>query len=338
MRSTVRNILLSLLVGGIFFWLAIRNVSLYEIKGYMQGISYWWIAPYAVIALSSHYLRAERWRLLIREENVNPSRNTLFAGVMFGYLTNYAIPRLGEVTRCVYAAKKEDLSGTHLIGTVILERVIDMLVMLILIAFVGIVILSDTETLRTLFGDETRDFIRSVLQIHTLLAGMAILVIVAGLGYLSVRLIRQSAPDRPWIENIVQKARELGTTFIDGLLAVRRVRQWPYFIALTVLIWLGYVLMAYIPFFVFNLHTDYGLGFIEALVIMTVSSIGVALPSPGGIGTYHWFVRQGLFILYGVPFAIGLAYAFVTHAVMMGIVLLVTPVILVWNNWFLKRG
>ncbi|MEX2395520.1 MAG: lysylphosphatidylglycerol synthase domain-containing protein, partial [Balneolales bacterium] len=77
MRSTVRNILLSLLVGGIFFWLAIRNVPLETLLGYMQGITYWWIAPYAFVALGSHYIRAERWRLLIREENTNPSRNTL---------------------------------------------------------------------------------------------------------------------------------------------------------------------------------------------------------------------------------------------------------------------
>ncbi|MEX0773661.1 MAG: lysylphosphatidylglycerol synthase transmembrane domain-containing protein [Balneolales bacterium] len=337
MRSTIRNILLSLLVGGVFFWLAIRNVPLETLFDYMQGISYWWILPYALVALGSHYIRAERWRLLIRDENINPSRNTLFAGVMFGYLVNYAVPRLGEITRCVYAAKKEDLSGTNLIGTVILERVIDMLVVMLLIGFVALVVISDTEALTKLFGEETLTLIRSVLQLETLLYGFGGLIIAIWLGYLSVRLIRQSALNRPWMENVITRLRGFVITFVDGLLAIRRVRQWPYFIGLTLLIWLGYVVMAYIPFFVFNLHEDFGLGFTEALVIMTISTIGVALPSPGGIGTYHWFVRQGLLVLYGVPVAVGFAYAFVTHAVMMGIVLISSPIILVWNNWFLNR-
>ncbi|MEX0779664.1 MAG: lysylphosphatidylglycerol synthase transmembrane domain-containing protein [Balneolales bacterium] len=337
MRSTVRNILLSLLVGGIFFWLAIRNVPLETLLGYMQGITYWWIAPYAFVALGSHYIRAERWRLLIREENTNPSRNTLFAGVMFGYLVNYAIPRLGEVTRCVYVAKKEELSGTNLIGTVILERVIDMLVVLLLLGFLAIVVISDTEVLAKLFGENTLALIQSVLQLENLLYGIGGLILVGWLGYLMLKLIRRSASNRPWIKNLVTKLQSFAATFIDGLLAIRKVSQWPYFIGLTILIWLAYALMAYIPFLVFNLHEDFGLGFVEAMVIMTISTLGVALPSPGGIGTYHWFVRQGLLVIYGVPVAIGLAYAFVTHAVMMGIVLVSAPVVLVWNNWFLKR-
>lgn len=337
MRSTIRNILLSLIVGGFFFWLAIRNVPLETLLGYMQGISYWWIAPFAFIALGSNYLRAERWRLLIRDQDINPSRNTLFAGLMFGYLTNYAIPRLGEITRCLYAAKKEDLSGTNLIGTVVLERVIDMLVLIILLSIVAIIIIADVETLPMLFGNETISLIRSVLHVENLMYTLGGLMLVLLLGYLSVRLIRQLTTGRPWIENLMAKARGLLVSFIDGLLAIRRVKQWPYFIGLTILIWLAYVVMAYIPFLVFNMHEDFGLGFIDALVIMTISSIGVALPSPGGIGTYHWFVRQGLFVLYGVPIAVGFAYAFVTHAVMMGIVLVSTPLILVWNNWFLKR-
>lgn len=125
---------------------------------------------------------------------------------------------------------------------------------------------------------------------------------------------------------------------MDGLFAIRHLRQWPYFTGLTILIWAGYVIMAYIPFVAFNLHEDYGLGLEAALVIMTISSVGVALPSPGGIGTYHWFVRQGLLVLYGVPAANALAYAFVTHAVMMGVVVVTTPVILVWNKGLKRKN
>ncbi|MEX0685419.1 MAG: lysylphosphatidylglycerol synthase transmembrane domain-containing protein [Balneolales bacterium] len=336
MRSTVRNILLSLLVGGFFLWLAIRNVPIDTLLGYLDGISYGWIIPYFIISMTANYLRAERWRLLIYQGK-KPSRGTLFAGVMLGYVVNYAVPRLGEITRCVYVAKKEDLSGTNLVGTVILERVIDLLVMLILVSTVAVVIISDVSILTNLFGDETWNYIKSLIQLQTLLIVGGSLIVILGLGYLTVRIIRQSAPNRPWMNNMIKKARHVFHTFVDGLFSIRHLRYWPYFIGLTLLIWLGYVLLAYIPFYVFNLQNEYGLGLIDALVIMSIASIGVALPSPGGIGTYHWFVSQGLLLLYGVPLAVGLAYAFVSHAVMMGITILFTPILLIWNNWLQRK-
>ncbi|MEX2641109.1 MAG: lysylphosphatidylglycerol synthase transmembrane domain-containing protein [Balneolales bacterium] len=338
MRSTVRNILLSLLVGGLFLWLAIRNVPFDLLFGYMQGISYGWIIPYSVVALLSHFLRAERWRLLIRHENKPPARASLFAGVMFGYLVNYAVPRLGEISRCVYVAKKEDLSGTNLVGTVILERVIDMLIMLILIAFVGLVLISDPEVLSMLLGEETRARLQSLLHLRYLMAGLVALPALLLLGYVFVLLIRKNETASPMVNKVLNQLRSGGALFMDGLFAIRHLRQWPYFTGLTILIWAGYVIMAYIPFVAFNLHEDYGLGLEAALVIMTISSVGVALPSPGGIGTYHWFVRQGLLVLYGVPAANALAYAFVTHAVMMGVVVVTTPVILVWNKGLKRKN
>jgi hypothetical protein len=103
-------------------------------------------------------------------------------------------------------------------------------------------------------------------------------------------------------------------------------------------IWFCYVLMTYIPFTAFDLHTEYGLGLREALVITVVSSLGIALPSPGGIGTYHWFVSRSMLLLFAVPEALGVAYAIVTHLVMMIIILVATPLLLAVNKagWHLK--
>jgi hypothetical protein len=95
--------------------------------------------------------------------------------------------------------------------------------------------------------------------------------------------------------------------------------------------------MAYIPFYMFSMQETYNLGLADATTLMILASIGVVLPSPGAIGTYHWFVKQTLLVLFGVPETIGLAYAFVTHSAMLLIVIGGTPLFLFINTFNLRK-
>src|SRR5690625_7855462 len=81
-----------------------------------------------------HYLRAERWKLFLPDPERKVLRSTLFAGVMLGYLVNYLVPRLGELSRPVYVARKNGLSPGKLIGTIVAERLFDLFVLLLLLA------------------------------------------------------------------------------------------------------------------------------------------------------------------------------------------------------------
>ncbi|MDG5766965.1 lysylphosphatidylglycerol synthase transmembrane domain-containing protein [Balneolales bacterium ANBcel1] len=322
------RLILSLAVALLFLWLALKDVSFYEVRLTLNTLTYYWLLPYLVISLASHYLRAERWRLLIEQGGVKTSRLTLFSGVMLGYLVNYAVPRLGELSRSVFVGNREQISRTKLIGTVVLERALDLAVMLVLIVFVFVYLFRDYTLFAQIFGEETILWIKAAgsvegIQYAIILLLSAVVLLLAG--YLLFRLLSS------WIPAVANAKRiftETSIKFLKGLISIKDVKNWPLFLLLTAGIWFCYVLMTYIPFTAFNMHTEFNLGLQEAMVITVISALGVAIPSPGGIGTYHWFVSRSLLLLFAVPEATGVAYAIVTHLVMMIIILVFTPVLL----------
>jgi glycosyltransferase 2 family protein len=328
----------SVLIAAVFLWLALRNVSFQDLRLTMGKLTYFWLIPYLFVSLVSHYLRAERWKQLIEQEGVRTSRMNLFSGVMLGYMVNYAVPRLGEVSRSVFVGNREQISRTKLMGTVVLERALDLLVMLALVVFVVVYLLSDYRVLVPLLGTDTVQWLQSMLSIDgVLVLGILAIAGIAGL-YLLYRIAILISRWIPSLSRFFELTAEISRKFVQGLLSIRQVKNWPLFILLTVAIWFCYVLMTYIPFTAFGLHTEYDLGLREALVVTAVSSLGIALPSPGGIGTYHWFVSRTMLLLFAVPEALGVAYAIVTHLVMMIIILVATPLLLAVNKagWHLK--
>jgi hypothetical protein len=157
-------------------------------------------------------------------------------------------------------------------------------------------------------------------------------VLVIGLvGYLVAKTIQTIAARVDKVRWWVDKVKEGLSQFKDGILAARKVKRWWMFIIYTILIWTCYTLMSYIPFFMFEATS--GLGILEALTITVISAIGIAIPSPGGLGTYHYFVKQSLSVLFGVGLAAGLTYATITHATTALMVILFTPIALAIDKW-----
>jgi glycosyltransferase 2 family protein len=335
-RKSIR-ILISLLIGGLFLWLALKDVSFSDVRLTLENLTYYWLLPYLVISLLSIYLRAERWKQLIDQEGVKSSRITLFNGVMLGYLVNYAVPRLGELSRSVFVGNREQISRTRVIGTVVLERMVDVLVMIVLSLFVFIYLFTDYRAIAPVLGSDTVRLLQAVWSIDGMI--MTALLLLAGImATVLLYLILQYIST--WVPSITRALQFLQVTsrkFLHGLFSIKDVRNWPLFVLLTAGIWVCYVLMTYLPFTAFNMHSDYQLGMQEALVITVISSLGVALPSPGGIGTYHWFVSRSLLLFFAVPEAVGVSYAIVSHLVMMIIILVVTPILLVWDSIIRKN-
>lgn len=339
MLKKTLKIVLALSLGGIFLWLAFRNVHIRELWEYAQNISYEWILPLALTSLASHFLRAERWRLLIEHDKKDLNRTTLVSGVLVGYLLNTVGPRLGEVTRPVYVAKREDLSTSKLMGTIVLERVIDLATMIMLMLVVSIYLIADLTLLEQIFGDETIAFLTEGYTYVTVLWVLLFTGLIALGVYISVKLARALGRRFEGVQFWVERVEEALRMFKDGLLSVREVQRWWLFIFYTLLMWFGYVLMTYIPFWMFDMHEVYQLDMLDALVITVISAIGIAIPSPGGIGTYHYFVKQTLLVLYTVPAVVGLAYATITHASMIIIVTCFTPFFLAIDKFIAaKKG
>ncbi len=313
------------MLGGLFLWLAFRNVRLEEVLEYSKRIQFGWIIPFAVSALCSHVFRAERWRLLIEHDKKELDRITLISGVLVGYLMNLVGPRLGEVSRPLYVAKKEDLSTSKLMGTIVLERIIDVVVMAFLMLVVSLYLISDVNLLRNIFGDQTIDFLtnQSGVMTYGWVALFILLLIVAG--YAGLRLLLYLGTKIEALQKWVFRAKKAFIMFKDGVLSARKVDRWWLFITYTALIWFCYTLMTYIPFWMFDMQAEFDLDMLDALVITVISAIGIAIPSPGGIGTYHYFVKQSLLVLFAVPAVTGIAYATITHASMVIFVAGITP-------------
>lgn len=322
------KIVLALSLGGVFLWLAFRNVNLSEVWAHAKNIDFGWLLPFAMVSLTSHFFRAERWRLLIEHDKKELDRITLVSGVLVGYLMNIVGPRLGEVSRPVYVAKKEGLSTSKLMGTIVLERIIDVVVMVFLMVVVSVYLISDMNLLRQIFGDEAIDFITNEPTIYTYIGAAITIGLLALGGFLAWKLLLYIGKKIEVVQDWIDKAREALRMFKAGILSIKEVRHWWLFLIYTSFIWFCYTLMTYIPFWMFDMQETFNLDMLDALVITVISAIGIAIPSPGGIGTYHYFVKQSLLVLFAVPAVTGIAYATVTHASMVIFVACITPIAL----------
>jgi glycosyltransferase 2 family protein len=340
------HLLVGLLVAAVFVWLSIREIDTGEVFKSITETSFWWAIPFAVVVLLSNFLRAERWKMVLDDETGgNVSRRVVFSGLMYSLSANILIPRAGEVLRAVYVARKTGIETTRLFGTVILERLIDLLIMLFMLLVTVLLLITDQNLIEQVFGTEGADYIRFLSSATGLFViGSVIVAIISGLIWLKYFRRSDSAPtsssessEKPKKANAPYLAGSLKTpiskpvsmirSFVRGLISLRNLRNWPLFILYSVLIWAGYVVMSLLPFWAFGFTENLGFGWEHAFVVTVVGAVGVMLPSPGGIGTYHYLVQQGLVVLYGVPAVAGLAYATVNHLANLLTIIVTTAIV-----------
>src|SRR5690606_10998050 len=182
----------SFVLAGVLLYLALRGVDLGEVVVALRDADYTWLAPLVVIVVLSHVLRAIRWRALIealpelerRAESRLPSIKEAFFSVMIGYMVNYAAPRLGEVARTANLSARSRISFSSLFGTVVVDRVLDVIVLLAAIVSVLFLLLDQIATIDRLFFAPIAERLGAIPAI--LIAGVAIAV-----GLLVLLLYRQ---------------------------------------------------------------------------------------------------------------------------------------------------
>lgn len=123
-----------LALGALFVWLSVKDITATDwqhIRYSLQHAKHWLILPALGMLLLSHYLRALRWKILMEPLGHHPTTFNVFASVMVGYLVNAGVPRLGEVVKCTMLAKYEKIRVDKLVGTIVTERAIDMVSLLV---------------------------------------------------------------------------------------------------------------------------------------------------------------------------------------------------------------
>jgi uncharacterized protein (TIRG00374 family) len=301
--SVLKYILL-LSVAVLLLFFAFRNVSIRIIVDEMMKANVWWLLVSTTVSFIALISRAYRWKLLIEPLGYQPSlKNTTYA-VMVGYLANLAFPRLGEVTRCGSLSTAENIPFNKLLGTVVVERVIDVISLLMCILLVAII---EFNRLGNFFKDNFSDPLISKLTNFTSSAiGIITLVmIVIALAVILSLLIRYSK------RKSGSKWTALINGFIKGLVSIKHLDKPWLFIFHSVFIWFLYYLSVYVCLFALPFTSH--LGPAAALFLLVAGGIGMSAPVQGGIGAYHLMVSQGL-LLYGVKLENGLSFATLLHS------------------------
>ncbi len=286
---------------GIFLiWWAIKGFSeedKQEIWQALENAEYIWLGLSVAFAMASHISRAMRWQMLIEPIAQKPKLKNTLSAIMVGYLANLAIPRLGEVMRCGIINRYESIPIEKSFGTVITERIIDVISLLILVI---IVVLTQFSVVGTYFQDTINQIQNKIfasigsLQLY-LLAAISLLILFI-IGIFAFRYLKQS--------QLFQKILKLLNGLWEGIKSIRNIKSIPAFIFHSIFIWFMYYMMIYICFQTMDVTSQ--MGVMPGLAVLVFGSFAV-IATQGGIGAYPLIVA-GLLVLYGIDYKI--AYTF----------------------------
>ncbi len=307
------TITLFALIGVAILWLITRGQDLNRIWEEFLGANFVWVLLSILAGVVSNVLRALRWNLLINSMNHTPKTSLTFYAVMTGYLANLAVPRLGEVTRCATLSKYSGVPFNVLAGTVVAERVFDMISLLALIFFAIV--------LQFQFLKEFLDYYVFSPLIN-MAEGKIWFIFVLGFVGLVVlffmwKYFKNISSHK---QNMASKIKRQLMGFLKGMASLGLVKKKILFLVYSFFIWALYYLMVYLVFFALSATSH--LGLMAGLTLLVMGSLGVVAPVPGGVGTYHFVVIITLTELYDIATEPATSYAYLAHASQMLMIIL----------------
>jgi len=295
-----------LALGIVLLYFAFRGIAFDELGKTLREANFWWIGLSLLFAFLSFFSRARRWVLLIEPLGFKPTFRNTYHSLMVGYLSNFALPRLGEVTRCVTLGNREKIPVDSLIGTVIIERVIDLVMLLLILLFL---LFSWMEKFGAFFSENIFDPLRQ--KVTAAFGGMFLfwmLVIGAmGLILLLLFLFRKPLGRIKLVIKIVDFLKGI----LDGLKSIYKMKRKWEFIIHSFLIWFLYILMTWV--IVFALKETSSLTLIDGIFLLVIGGLGMSAPVTAGFGAFHWITSRGLVFVYGLTLEQGGAYAILAH-------------------------
>ncbi len=270
-------------IGAFLFWITYKDQNATELLETVKfKVNYWWILLSLTFGLLSHISRTIRWNLLIQPLGKQPRFINTFLAVMVGYFANLALPRMGEISRCGIISRYEKLSFTQVLGTVVLERILDILMLLVFLIITLVTqynIIADFFNNNPSVGNKLSTIFASAYTLYTVIAFILIFL-----------LLKKRFKET----KLFQKINRLISNFIDGFKTVKNLNNKWSFIAHTIFIWIMYYLMIYVCFFAFGFTSN--LPAIAGLTVFVMGSLGMVAPVQGGIGAWHFMVIGTLMI------------------------------------------
>jgi hypothetical protein len=303
--TTVIKFAIFLGLGILIIWLSLKGLTPDERVQILHSFriaNYNWVILTILMGITSHVLRALRWKLFFEPLGYHPSLKNTFFAVMVGYFANMAFPRLGEVTRCGILTRYEKIPFNKSFGTVITERAIDMIIFIFLF-FLMIVTQAGT------IGDylNTNIYPKLAEKFNNPIFSKVFIILVVATGILFIALVyllRKKIAD----SRMFGKIKGLVLGFWDGLKSLSQISKPGLFVFYSLAIWALYFFMIYVCFFCFTDTSSLSPG--AGLSALVLGSVGIMV-TPGGIGLYPAIIQETM-LLYGIVRTTGLALGWIS--------------------------
>lgn len=291
---------LLLIIAGVLLWLSFRGIDVSSILHQFKTIDYGWLAVSLGVSVIAFFSRAHRWNMLIEPLGFKPGLRNTSDALMVGYLANLAVPRLGEVSRCGALNRVSRVPFEQLIGTVIVERLIDVLSLggcLMLTAWI------EHDRLGHFLWEMILQPISQRLHRISAIEQLVVCTVLGALVAVGIWWWKRKSTKHHRVTSLI---RGIG----QGFRTVLSLQRKGEFLFHSVLIWFMYFLMSYTCFKA--LPASAALDWHAGLFVLVVGGMGMSAPVQGGIGAYHLLVSRGL-LLYGLTTESGLAFATLMH-------------------------
>lgn len=300
--KAILQYLFFLSLGGLLIWYSSKDLNKAQIQQLQHSFAeakYLYLLPVMVALLISDYARALRWIILIKPLGKAPSLKNTFLIVMIGYFLNLIIPRLGEIMKCTLLARYEKIPANALFGTIVAERAMDVLCLLL---FIALMMATQYELigqftityLQTHFGDKLTLQFGIKIALLFILFGAAI--------WIFWRFVHS---------NPQAKISRMLASILEGLwhgfTSIRSIKEGGWFVFHTFIIWLMYLLAIWFGFLAFPAVANIQWG--ATISILVFGSFGMML-TQGGIGAYQFAVQKTL-VVYSINEGVGLAFGWV---------------------------
>jgi glycosyltransferase 2 family protein len=301
----LKPILKYVLTIGLAFWLLIyvyRDQDIPRMLDRLKDVDFQWIIYSFILAIFGNLLRSYRWNLLLKPMDYNLKTFRTFLSVMVGYFTNLIIPRAGEISRCAVLKKTDKVNMTHSIGTVVAERAIDLLMLIMMVAMAFAI---EFDLLYQYLGGI---FDVNIFKGNGLLVLMvSILVVILSLvAFFVVKKYKNEIKN----SSLYLKIKGLVSELAEGFTSIKKMDNLTGFLVSSILIWVLYFLMSYVAFF--SIPETSHLGFRAGMSILAMSSLSMLVPVQAGIGAYHFLV-SGVLLHYGIAEQDGVFFAGLLH-------------------------
>ena len=305
MKHPAVRLTIMVLISAGALYLAFRNVDLRSLLDELENTNVLFILAGVLLLFLSHLVRAWRWTIIVRPMKEKTSVLIGFKAIMAAYAMNNIIPRSGELVRPYIFARHEKVFMSGTIATILVERVTDLISNVLFIIIALIIFPREIAHGFPSIAGSTTPLIIGLIVILSL-----VIIMIFSAGKTERAVHRMTSK---WPEKIRTPIYRAASEFASGLRGVRASGAVPVAIG-TLGIWVFYVLSMYAWLFAFPERQLVAVGIIGAFFLRVISGIAFLVPTPGGVGSYHYFISQALFRIFSVPLASAIAYATVTHA------------------------